>query len=354
MFLAKRKPQSHKDLETPTARTLFQRRKKNMPQGSYFNPVRSRGSVDDISLPSSGTLEDLHKIEERRLKDLATFLGRNPRYQKHHNPDLPLKAPVQVVTVKCSSEDDHFFKVGTAWAFGRNFLFTSRHLFELEDAKIDKYQIGGIFLSNSQDPFVETNYSVEIFFKSQLFDVAILKVTNCCFRRLEMDERVPSDYKQVYHVDLIEHRRPILHSGRIAAYTKFNQPCLRRTDARNDKGFSGGPVVEWSGKVIGMHLQGSSLYSHFITTEGLVAVLLECRPNSRSDLSFWDIKALHVMDKDGPSSRPVKRPDDSTVYDIKRQRTQYQGGLSTGLEEKRVSPKSWKPTEMYNSEHRPE
>jgi S1-C subfamily serine protease len=149
---------------------------------------------------------------------------------------------------------------GTAFAFSWKYLFTAFHII---NEPSPEWKIEGVYISDQTDP-LKFLYEVKVIGKAENIDVAVLKCHEVHFFRL------------LLRCNLFKHRRP--------SYTKDGpigggKPWEALCDAPPSDGFSGGPVLDREGQVVGM-LAGRSgdadksfINGGFTTSEGLIHAL---------------------------------------------------------------------------------
>ena len=183
--------------------------------------------------------------------------------------------------------------VGLGFAFASDLLFTAHHLIAREDPG---YHLTSIHISDKTSPSVLL-YSLELMGAYSPLDIAILQVRAVSLFRLSIQLSLPPAYTKIFTVKGVESQTISVHSGRhYPSDRRFTSCC----DAISEDGFSGGPILNSKGRVLGM-FKGTlvAVDRVFITSEGLVRALNFIQKDWK--FKDWGIKSVF-------SEKPIRIP----------------------------------------------
>jgi hypothetical protein len=140
----------------------------------------------------------------------------------------------------------------------------------------------------------ETNTSketLEVIYKCELIDLAILKAPKSRFRRLVLNTKLPAPYTKAYTVQLYG-VPPTIYAGRILP----NDPksFYQFVDAPIKAEFSGGPLLDVNGTVLGMitRYQPPPVPRGTFLSMRAIIQILQILDNGKIDYLKWGIKAV--------------------------------------------------------------
>lgn len=237
--------------------------------------------------------------------------------------------------------------VGNAFAFAHNYLFTTFHTINQED---QEFKVEGIYISDRLDP-TKALYKLEVVGVSKELDIAVLRCRRVHLFRLGLRATSLQTFRTVYTVNCVESQIVTLHSGRVyPGRTIF----MGRCDAPSAQGWSGGPLLDTSGQVIGM-LKGTlgDVDRVFINTEGLLYAL--GRIKSSWGWRDWGIKA--VLSEEGSIESGERRKREADDESRKRppqevavvERKTWKLSKLAVDETDHAQKQSWRPTALVLS-----
>ena len=157
-------------------------------------------------------------------------------------------------------------------------------------------------------------YSLELVGLCSPLDVAIVQVRAVSLFRLSLQVSLPPAYTKIFTVKGVGSKTLSVHSGKHYPSDRCFTSCC---DAVSEDGFSGGPILNSRGRVLGM-FKGTlgTVDRLFVTSEGLVRALNFIQ----KDWTFkdWGIKSVISEDQEEHAPRDADPPKDHEAQHFRK------------------------------------
>lgn len=286
------------------------------PPRDFRWPLVGKAKLVLGTLPELQELQDLKKRQEQHER----------RENLHCNLDDTLSTNNMVASVQCltvrfrstqaeQSNQRFCHNIGSAFAFTKNYLFTTHRLLQEFDPD---FEIDGVWISDPADPLTKLGCRVRALGSVEELDVALLECDQIDLPDYDLCHTPPHNPLVIYVAHRGQSLAPEIRRG--TAY-----PLRRRYEGlcciRPMKRCTGAPVLDSHARVIGMLKSGSS----FVTSDGLmhalkqIGMLLDGDDYAEIDdlCSLWEF------------NRAVMEEEHAVAKILQKRHAEEQGGRTT-------------------------